>query len=182
MQTGLIRTTQVTPTEAALLGLLSREPTSGYDLEKAVRASVGYFWSPARSQIYAVLPRLVDAGLATRRSITQRDRPNKHVYRITAAGRRALKTWLEAPGTDAGGRDEFLLKVFFGGLAEPDAVVSHIRARRGEAERLKTELEEIDARVGEGGDAHAALTRSYGIAWAKAVIDWAKTAEQSLSA
>jgi len=171
---------QITATEAALLGLLSREAKSGYDLQKTVRASVGYFWSPARSQIYAVLPRLVDAGLATRRSVTQLDRPNKHVYRITAGGRSALKAWLDTPGPDAGGRDEFLLKVFFGGLAGPGAVVAHIRNRRHEAERLKAELEEIDARVGAAGDVHAALTRSYGIAWANAVIGWATTAEQEL--
>jgi len=174
-------TTQVTATEAAILGLLSRGPKSGYDLQKTARASVGYFWSPARSQIYAVLPRLVDTGLATRRSITQQDRPNKHVYRITTAGRHALKSWLETPVADLGsGRDELLLKVFFGRVAEPEAVVGHIHARRHEAEQLKAELEEIDSRVGPRGDVHAAITRSYGIAWATAVIGWAKTAEQEL--
>lgn len=181
MRTSPVRTIEITTTEAALLGLLTRGTRSGYDLQKAVQASVGYFWSPARSQMYAVLPRLVETGLATRRSITQRDRPNKHVYRISAAGRRALKAWLEAPVADPGpGRDELLLKVFFGGLAEPEAVAGHIRARRGEAERLKAELEDIDARVGPGGDVHAAVTRSYGIAWARAVIGWAKAAEREL--
>ncbi|MBA2383411.1 MAG: PadR family transcriptional regulator, partial [Actinobacteria bacterium] len=89
-------TTRLTATEAALLGLLAlRGGQSGYDLKKAVDASVGYFWKPAKTQIYAVLPRLVAAGLATRRAVAQHDRPDKSVHRPTAAGRAALTEWLE---------------------------------------------------------------------------------------
>ena len=52
----------LTATEAALLGLLRKGPMSGYDLRKDVERSVGYFWAPAKTQIYATLPRLVEAG------------------------------------------------------------------------------------------------------------------------
>ena len=61
------KTSELTTTEAAVLGLLSHGPRSGYDLRKAVELSVGYFWGPAKSQIYAVLPRLVE-GRSTRAS------------------------------------------------------------------------------------------------------------------
>jgi len=175
--------TTLTATEAALLGLLAlRGERSGYDLKKLVDGSVGYFWRPAKTQIYAVLPRLVEAGYATREEVSQSDRPDKHVYRVTAAGRRAVTDWLEEPPSESGDRTPFLLRIFLGGLASPDALGRHVRAKREQAEWLKAELEEIDARIGDSGDYHAALTRRYGLAQAEAVIEWADTVERELDA
>lgn len=77
----------VTATEAALLGLLRHGEMSGYDLRKLVERSVGYYWTPAKTQIYSSLPRLVEAGLATKRTVRQTDRPDKHLYAITDVGR-----------------------------------------------------------------------------------------------
>ena len=73
----------LTATEAALLGLLRHGEQSGYDLRKLVERSVGYYWTPAKTQIYSSLPRLVESGLATRRTVRQTDRPDKHLYAIT---------------------------------------------------------------------------------------------------
>jgi len=175
----------LTATEAALLGLLAlRGPQSGYGLKKAVDTSVGYFWKPAKTQIYAVLPRLVTSGLATRRAIVQADRPDKSVYRLTPAGRRALNDWLEAPPEGDGDRTPFLLRVYLGGLASPESLARHVSARRDEAESLKAELEAIDARKGVGaeGDYHASLTRRYGLAYAEAVTGWASAVDRELGA
>ena len=52
-------------------------------------------WAPAKSQLYAVLPRLVDAGLAKKRDVPQRGRPEKQVYRITRP-EEALRSWLNS--------------------------------------------------------------------------------------
>ena len=60
----------LTATEAALLGLLRKGPMSGYDLRKDVERSVGYFWAPAKTQIYATLPRLVESGFCATSSRT----------------------------------------------------------------------------------------------------------------
>src|SRR4051812_14055888 len=105
----------ISSTEAAILGLLRLGERSGYDLSKMVRGSVGYFWSPAQSQIYSILPRLVESGLATRRGVQQARRPDKQVYRITKKGEQALEAWLYDPETErAPVKDPFLLKLFLG--------------------------------------------------------------------
>ena len=173
----------LTATEVAILGLLTSGPKSGYDLKKRAEASVGYFWDPAKSQIYAVLPRLVEAGYATSRVIPQEQRPDKHVYRITARGRRALRDWIElTPLPPDPSRNPLLLKVFFGDLADPQAVLDHVRARRTEAEQLKAELDEIDARSeGKEGDLYPSLTRRYGHHYANAIIRWANEVERKLA-
>jgi PadR family transcriptional regulator AphA len=177
-------TTTLTATEAALLGVLALNgPLSGYDVRKAVDNGVGYFWAPAKTQIYTVLPRLVEAGFATREQVEQTDRPDKQVYEVTAAGRAAVTAWLEAAPTPGGDRSPFLLRVFLGALASQEALVRHVRAQRDEAESLRDDLEQRDAQSdGAPKDFHAALTRRYGLAYARAMIDWANEVERKLDA
>ena len=173
----------LTPTECAVLGLLARggSELSGYDLRRLIAGSVGYFWGPARSQIYAVLPRLVAQGLATRREVAQSQRPDKHVYRITPSGERALRAWLAEPVEPEPDRNVFLLKVFFGELGDAAALLDQVRRRRREAEELDAALDQIDAAVTRSdADVYPALTRRYGHAWAKAVVAWAREAEAEL--
>src|SRR5215813_14673456 len=82
-------------TEYAVLGLLTFGERSGYELDKLTQRSIGYFWRPAKSKIYAILPRLVERGLATVTSVVQERRPDKQLYAITPAGEQALSDWLD---------------------------------------------------------------------------------------
>jgi PadR family transcriptional regulator AphA len=127
----------VTTTEAAVLALLAieRGEHSGYDLLKSVAKAIGFVWSPARSQLYAVLPRLVAAGHATSRRVRQDTRPDKELYAITDAGREAVRAWLE--DLESGDAELFSLKLFVGGLAGPEVAIRRVeRFREGTEERL----------------------------------------------
>jgi PadR family transcriptional regulator, regulatory protein AphA len=160
----------LTATECAVLGLLTKGERSGYDLAKKAERSVGYVWAPARSQIYAVLPRLVRQGLATSRKIRQSARPDKQVYRITTSGSAALRDWLEtSPDSEA----TFLLRVFFGDLMSREALVSLIERRRNEARSELTEFRAIEERIkDEPTDFHPYLTLRWGFAHHRALIRW----------
>jgi PadR family transcriptional regulator, regulatory protein AphA len=171
---------ELTATEYAVLGLLTRGEKSGYDLRKAAEGSVGYFWTPAKSRIYAILPRLVDAGLVRRRDVAQSGRPDKQLYRLTARGEEALRRWVAEGDLEAEtSRNTLLVKVFFGDLAEPEQILAQIRQRRREMEQLKAELEAIETRGRD--DLYPHLTRLYGLEYAKAIIRWAKAAERMLT-
>ena len=172
----------LTTTECAVLGLLVRGPQSGYDLKKAIDRSVGYFWGPAKSQIYAVLPTLVEAGYATSKKVAQVRRPDKQVYRITEQGRTALKQWIEeTPASPTPDRNPFLLKIFLGEHASPEIILDQVRARRAEMEQLKDELAALDERArGDKHDLFPKLTRMYGQRYADAVIGWADDVERKL--
>jgi len=174
------KTSTLTTTECAVLGLLARGPKSGYDLKKAIDRSVGYFWGPAKSQIYAVLPSLVEAGYATSRTVAQERRPDKEVYRITARGRAALRRWVEeAPASPTPDRNPLLLKIFFGEHASPEILLEQVRARRAEMEQLKDELNAIEEQARDGThDFFPQLTRMYGRRYAEAIIGWADDVER----
>jgi PadR family transcriptional regulator AphA len=175
------KTNELTATEYAVLGLLSLGEQSGYDLQKRAERSVGYFWTPAKSRIYATLPGLVDAGFVRRRDVVQSGRPNKQLYRLTRRGEDALRAWIaHGPLEPETSRNTLLVKVFFGDLARPEEILAHVRQRRAEAEQLKVELEAIDAERSD--DVYPRLTRLYGLEYAKAIIRWAKAAERELAA
>src|SRR5262249_59423595 len=101
-------------TTLVVLGLVALQPGSGYDLARLADRSVGYLWTPSRSQIYKVLPRLVADGLAAAKRVRQRDRPDKVLHSITPAGRRVLHRWLsEVDDEPSGNGNIFALKLLF---------------------------------------------------------------------
>jgi DNA-binding PadR family transcriptional regulator len=174
-------TTALTTTEAALLGLLRHGEMSGYDLRKLVERSVGYHWAPAKTQIYAALPRLVEAGLATRRTVVRTERPDKHLYSITGSGRTAVSEWIERAPLDAGlGRNVLLLKLALADASHAPALLEQVRGRRAEAEQLQAELQELDAAAGGAEPPFEHLTRRYGFFYVDALLHWTDEVAEEL--
>ena len=180
MRTIPLQTTeQATLTECAVLGLLARRERSGYDLLKAIERSVGFFWTPAKSQLYALLPKLVDRGLLAARRVEQDKRPDKTLYRVTAAGRRALRAGLEqaSPAVD---RNPFELRIFFGEHMRPGAVRKLVEAKRDYQRAHLAVLEEIERDPAVRADTYPYLTLLAGKENAKGWIRWAEQALELL--
>jgi DNA-binding PadR family transcriptional regulator len=171
----------LTTTEAAVLGLLRDQPMSGYDLRKHAERSVAYFWAPAKTQIYATLPKLVQAGHLTATKVAQVSRPDKVVYELTDAGLDALREWIaEAPAESGHGRNVLLLKLYFGEVADAETLLPQVRERRHEAEQLRAELEELDRAGHHDPLPYEGLTRRWGIRYADALFAWTEEAEREL--
>jgi DNA-binding PadR family transcriptional regulator len=128
----------------AILGLLSREELSGYDLTSRMRARVGFFWEARHSQIYPELARLEERGLVTHRVVEQTDRPDKKVYEITASGLEALRGWVTEPPVPRAARDELVLKAYSLWLAEPEKAVALFRDQERRHEERLIEYERIE--------------------------------------
>ena len=166
-------TRTLTTTEAAVLALLAIEgERSGYDLLKLVSQAIGHVWAPARSRLYAVLPRLVEDGLATRREVAQRGRPDKQLYTLSRDGRRVLDAWLEE--VVPGDRDRLELKIFVGGLVPQDALVAQLEQYRTDAESRLEQLRAIEAtNTREGHDRYHGYLLDLGLATALTQVRWA---------
>ena len=121
----------------AILGLLSREDLSGYDLTRRMAGRVGYFWSARHSQIYPELAKLEEGGYVTHSVVEQKERPDKKVYEITAEGLDALKGWAIRPPEPRPTRDELTLKTYSVWLADKEKA---IRLFRGEEQRHEEQL------------------------------------------
>jgi DNA-binding PadR family transcriptional regulator len=168
------QTTNLTTTEGVVLGLLAERDRSGYDLLKRAEGSVAHMWAPAKSQLYAVLPRLVDAGLASRRTVRQSARPDKQVYRLTRAGREAVRAWLETAPPKSW--DELMLKVFFAELCSREALLRQLDDYAEVQAGFLAEYEAITPATRYG-----ALTLEYGLELMPARLRWLEKAKRELS-
>ena len=140
------------PLSYALLGLLARNPRSGYDLGRLLKEPIGFFWHAFPGQIYPELTRLEAAGLVAHERIEQEDRPDKKVFMITEAGRMALREWVTTPVHIAPDRDELMLKAFSVWLADPIQAIPFFRRqeayhlqRLARYEAEEAELKQISA-------------------------------------
>jgi len=166
----------VTDTEVAVLGLLAEGgERSGYDLLRAAEGSVGFFWTPAKTQLYAVLRKLVENGFATAREVRQTERPDKTLYRITKLGRMRLRDGLEVVGTTVN-KNPLDLRVFFGAHRPREAVIADLEAVRAHARAHLRELEEIERTFDHEEHLFPYLTLLHGKADAAATARWATQA------
>ena len=111
-----------------LLGLLSVESMSGYDLGQTIRTSVGFFWNESYGQIYPNLKRLAADGLVTSKMERQKGRPDRHIYSITKKGRERLEEWLAVEPQPEIPRNELLLKLFFGAQVPAEILIGYVEA------------------------------------------------------
>jgi DNA-binding PadR family transcriptional regulator len=137
---------RLTPTSYLVLGLLGREgPSTPYDLERHVGATLGNFWSFPHTLLYTEPARLTGLGLVT--ETREQDGRRRRVFTITEAGLHALRAWLDQPHAEAPElRDLGLLQLFFADLAAPQ-----VRLRLAEQQlaihRAKLSAYEEDARL-----------------------------------
>jgi PadR family transcriptional regulator, regulatory protein AphA len=128
---------KMSATAYVILGMVSREPRSGYEIKAAVDNSTRFFWTASYGQIYPQLKKLSEAGLVEGVDASQGDRKRTR-YAITREGEAELRNWLRKPPEAAEMREEGLLKLFFSGALEREEAVETLRAMR----RRRLELSE----------------------------------------
>lgn len=79
----------------AVLGILSSQPLSGYDLKRIMQDSPFMPWSGNNNQIYKALVELLEEGWVTHETEHQESLPAKKIYSITDKGLIALKEWVQ---------------------------------------------------------------------------------------
>jgi DNA-binding PadR family transcriptional regulator len=171
----------LTTTEAAVLAQLAMEgERSGYDLSKLVEKSIGHVWKPARSGLYAVLPRLERAGLVRSRVVVQATRPDRRLYTITRAGTEGLDRWLET--VEPGAAESFFLKLFVGGLTTHDVLLEQVAQFRDDVEARLAVYRAIEpTNTNEGHDWYHRHLLRLGIARAELELQWAGEVARALA-
>src|SRR5215218_10184656 len=131
-------------TAYVVLGMLREKPRSGYEIKQAVDKSTRFFWAASYGQIYPELKRLAAAGLVKGEQHPQGER-KRTVYRLTAAGRKELRLWLEREPKTFELRDEGLLKLFLSVAASPESAAESVAAKRRYHEDKVEKLRAIEA-------------------------------------
>ena len=171
--------------DCVILGLLSHEELTGYEIKKRMDTTLKYFWSASYGSIYPALNDLVNRGLAIKKEDTESKR-NKQIYTITKDGRYYLKKWLTLPIEKDELRYETLLKLFFGNEQSVEQALFHIDAFEKNIEKELPYLlnaEEILNKNLNNDTAHKyyLLTVEFGIKTYRTYLEWCKEAKDFLS-
>jgi PadR family transcriptional regulator, regulatory protein AphA len=125
-----------------LLGVVSRQARSGYDIVKQLE----YIRPVKTSQVYPMLARLENLDLVGAEDIEQTGRPNKRIYSPTAKGRQVLTDWVGTEPDLPVLRDDFLTMVYSGWLREPQEVIDMFERR---IVYLRAMISEMESRLAE---------------------------------
>jgi DNA-binding PadR family transcriptional regulator len=150
-------------TAAALLGLLHDGPKTGGQLVAEAGERFGAFFSVTRSQVYRELPALTEDGLLR---LGKQGPRSSQQYAITAAGKKAFKSWLNtAPGPD-NVRSPLILKLVYSGTLTPRQ-----RAALVESARAQTAVKMDEARnaAKTAGDPYEKAAADFTVAYNRAI-------------
>ncbi|MEM7334805.1 MAG: PadR family transcriptional regulator [Chloroflexota bacterium] len=102
-----------------VLGFLSWQAASGYDLKKIISDSETLPWSGNSNQIYRALVDLHDEGLVTQEIEHQEKLPARKIYSITAKGRDKLSEWSKETPLAPQFRKPFLAQLLWADQLSP---------------------------------------------------------------
>ena len=173
-------------TRFAILGLLTHQPLSGYDIKKRIEHSIAYFWKAGYGQIYPTLKQLEDEELVRINQSDNSGKPDRKVYEITASGKEKLRIWLASPTEPEIIRYELLLKLFFGSIIPTEKHLKNIsdfRSANVQNHKTMAEYESNLRKVLNISDDHLyyLLTVLFGKHLYQAYINWADEATALLN-
>jgi DNA-binding PadR family transcriptional regulator len=140
--------------QEAVLALLAKEPSYGYQLRARLRRALGPLGEAMNAgQVYVTLTRLEKAGLVTSEQSPGRpDRPDRKVYELTPAGQRRVADWLADVGW-TGPPAEFHLKLAAAAAARLADPLMIVDAQRRELFRRLRDAQRAAMAEPDGSDA-----------------------------
>lgn len=142
-------------TRYVILGLLSEESLSGYQIKRIIDKRLCFFWNESFGQIYPEMHRLEKDGLIRMVSETvSRDKEAK-VYAITKQGKRVLDEWIASPVEKETVRFELLLKLYFSNTASASVMAAHIKAFAENHQKQQALFKQFEAQLKQDIDIHS---------------------------
>jgi PadR family transcriptional regulator, regulatory protein AphA len=168
-------------TAYVILGMVRKEPRSGYEIKATVDKTTRFFWAASYGQIYPELKRLVEAGL-----IVGIDSPTgsrkRTVYETTADGEEELRAWLRQPPRTFEMREEGLLKLFFADALPREEAVEILRAMRTHRLSVAAQLRAIEPMAQQKDDPFPLIVLRSGIEFTEWFADWCERMEAQILA
>lgn len=166
-----------------LLGLLSHEPMTGYEMKKRLDTTLRFFWSGSYGSIYPTLNQLEKEGKVTKADTSTNGR-EKLSYSITDYGQEVLKDWLQKPVDKDELRYETLLKLFFGNEIGMESTMEHIERFeekcKGELLILNIFAKNLVPYLEDDTHKHYYLTVKFGIKTYESYLEWCREAKDQI--
>jgi DNA-binding PadR family transcriptional regulator len=177
---------RLTGFERALVGLISLQPSTGYDLKRRFATTALGVYQPSSGALYPALDRLERRGLLASEALTPAGGRPRRLYRLTEEGSQAQLAWLREPvasETVAQDLGLHLLRFVIMAQTRPaEAVLEFLGRLRSALAGFVAVLErQVDA-ADAAGNPYPALAVEHGLAVHRASLAWADRAIARLAA
>lgn len=162
---------EINPTAASLLGFLHAGPMTGWEIDRAVAATISNFWNVTRSQVYRELRTLAELGYVEAGQTGPRER---QPFAITDGGREAFAEWIARDPGPAIIRIPVFLTIFFGEHLAPERLEEIVDNERRIARKQLEYFRALLATFPEEPDEAplAAEIVKFGIGYEQLMLDW----------
>jgi DNA-binding PadR family transcriptional regulator len=131
----------------AILGLLARRPSTGYELAQMFDLSLRTVWYARHSQVYPELARLGSAGYV---EVVREGARSSKTYGLTEAGHTELRRWLVEEDPDRSQRNESAVRLFLGQLLAPEDRARVFERDLAYVEQETAQLRDLQERAAPG--------------------------------
>jgi PadR family transcriptional regulator, regulatory protein AphA len=169
---------RLTAFEQVLLGMISLQPSTGYELKRRFATTPLGVYQPSSGALYPALERLERRGLLASEALpqTQHGRPRRR-YQLTKDGRQAHLDWVRAPVVpETVAQDLGLHLLRFAMMPQvlpEEAVVAFLTSLRAALAGFVASLEQQADAIDAAGNPYAALAVEHGLAVHRASLAWA---------
>jgi DNA-binding PadR family transcriptional regulator len=165
-----------------ILGLLTQEPMSGYDIKRFLQSLGWLVGSPSYGAIYPALHALLQDNFVTVQVLSDENKPPRKIYTITPAGKQALHEWIHQPFTPSTSTRAFTMRLILADHLSTEGLIAHLQQRYEQVIDHRTGLEQMEDEQSSEMDAGHRLTIDYGMAIANAELLWLQDTLRQLSA
>jgi len=155
-----------------ILGLLTRQPMSGYDIKRFLKSLAWLVDSPSFGSLYPALHSLLENGLVTVEVVPRNDKPPRKIYTITEAGGQALREWVDQPIGSGVSLKAFVMRLILANNLSQAGLIAHLQQRRAQVATHRGALERAAKAMDERIDVGERLVLDYGLAVATAELAW----------
>jgi PadR family transcriptional regulator AphA len=155
-----------------ILGLLTRQPMSGYDIKRFLKDLSWLIDVPSLGSLYPSLHTLLKDGLVTREVVANQDRPSRKIYSITEEGEKTLQAWLSQPSDSNASLKKFVMRLALADQLSQVGLLTHLEQRRAHVAAQKRALEQVVTTENADADLGERLMYGYGLSLAAAELVW----------
>jgi PadR family transcriptional regulator AphA len=155
-----------------ILGLLTQEPMSGYDIKRALKGLGWLVGEPSFGSLYPALNALAKEGLVTMELEPRENRPSRKIYTIAETGRQTLQEWINRPAGSNSSMKAFVMRLILADNLSQAGMIAQLYQRRAEVAAHRAVLVENVSIADDTGGEGQLLALEYGLALASAELAW----------
>ena len=159
-----------------VLGLLARQPMSGYDVKRFVKGLSWLIGSPSSGSLYPALRSLLEEDLVSVEIVPGVDKPPRKIYSIEQVGRDALEEWLEKPLAADASLKAFVMRLLLADSFSTNSLAAYLQQRRSQVATHQSDLSRVNESLKGEKDLGIQLALDYGLELASAEMAWLDSA------